>query len=142
MLGETARVTEKDCLHHRWLSGLSHDATLGHIQRAHLLVHTSHSEGGALVIPEAIRCGTPVIATRIDGNVGILGEDYEGFVEADNAEELARRLKQCRLEQQQQKMEKGKGLLGILHKQCKQREILFDPKTEGTALKQLIQDLK
>ena len=82
MLGETARVTEKDCLHHRWLSGLSHDATLGHIQRAHLLVHTSHSEGGTLVLPEAVRCGTPVIATGIDGNVGILGEDYEEFVDA------------------------------------------------------------
>jgi putative glycosyltransferase (TIGR04348 family) len=143
-LGEEAKATEAACPHYRWLSGLSHDCTLGHIQRAHLLVHTSHSEGGALVIPEAIRCGTPVLATKIDGNVGFLGEDYEGLVEPNNAEELARQLLQCRIEQQQVS-KKGtstttKGLLAILQQQCKQRALLFDPTTETTALSKLIQD--
>ena len=51
------------------------------IQRAHVLVHTSAMEGGAHVIMEAVRSGTPVLASRVAGNVGMLGADYEGYFE-------------------------------------------------------------
>ena len=36
-------------------------------------------EGGAHVVIEAVRSGTPVLASRIDGNVGLLGADYRGY---------------------------------------------------------------
>jgi hypothetical protein len=35
-------------------------------------------EGGAHVIMEAICSGVPVLASRIAGNIGMLGEDYAG----------------------------------------------------------------
>jgi hypothetical protein len=61
---------------YRWLGGLPHAATRRRIQQAHLLVHPSRMEGGAHVVIEALRSGTPVLASRIDGNLGLLGDDY------------------------------------------------------------------
>jgi glycosyltransferase involved in cell wall biosynthesis len=50
-----------------------------------VLVHASRIEGGAHVIAEAVRSGTPVIASRIEGNVGMLGADYAGYFECNDA---------------------------------------------------------
>jgi len=36
-------------------------------------------EGGANVIAEAARIGTPVIASRMPGNIGMLGAKYPGY---------------------------------------------------------------
>ena len=91
-LAHEAEATAVACPHYRWRQGLGHSETLRRIQQAHLLVHTSRSEGGAIVISEAIRSGTPVLATRIDGNLGLLGENYAGLVEPDDADALAQRL--------------------------------------------------
>jgi len=49
---------------YRWLGALDHGTTRRRIQRAHVLVHASRMEGGAHVIAEAVRSGTPVIGTR------------------------------------------------------------------------------
>ena len=133
-LAREAQATARDCPHYRWLQGLSHRATLQRIQRAHLLVHTSRSEGGAIVITEAIRSGTPVLATRIAGNVGLLDADYGGLVEPDDSAALASRLLQCRREQQAGQS----GLLQQWREQCRQRSALFEPATEQAALLQWI----
>ena len=47
--------------------------------RARAMVISSRMEGGANVVSEAIMAGLPVIASKIDGNVGLLGADYEGY---------------------------------------------------------------
>ena len=52
---------------YRWLGGVPHGATRRRIQAAHVLVHPSRMEGGAHVVIEAVRSGTPVLASRIDG---------------------------------------------------------------------------
>ena len=137
-LAAEAQATARDCPHYRWLQGLSHRDTLRRIQRAHLLVHTSRSEGGALVIPEAIRSGTPVLATRIDGNVGLLSTDYSGLIPPDDAPALVRRLLQCRAEQDRP----HGGLLGQWQRECASRAIAFDPATEQAALRQWVQALQ
>ena len=137
-LAHEAQATAQACPHYRWLQGLSHSATLQRIQRAHLLVHTSRSEGGAIVISEAIRSGTPVLATRIDGNVGLLGADYGGLVKADDDAALAARLLQCRDEQ----LQPGMGLLQQWQAQCQARSALFDPDTERLALQAWVQALQ
>ena len=49
-------------------------------------------EGGANVIVEAVTAGTPVVASRIPGNVGMLGRDYRGYFEPGDARGLARLL--------------------------------------------------
>lgn len=53
-------------------------------------MHTSRLEGGAHVISEAIVTGTPILASRIAGNVGLLGEDYPGYFKVGDARGLAR----------------------------------------------------
>jgi len=72
-LADLARATAAACPHYRWLGGIPHEAVRRRIQRAHLLVHPSRMEGGAHVIMEAALSGTPVLASYMDGNLGMLG---------------------------------------------------------------------
>jgi putative glycosyltransferase (TIGR04348 family) len=76
---ETLAVVLRDEPRLRWLGGLSRAQTRQRIKRARLLVIASKMEGGANVIVEAVTAGTPVIASRISGNIGMLGEDYPGY---------------------------------------------------------------
>jgi putative glycosyltransferase (TIGR04348 family) len=64
---------------YRWLGGKPHHQALGWIARSHALVVSSVMEGGANVICEAARIGTPVLASRVSGNIGMLGRDYPGY---------------------------------------------------------------
>jgi glycosyltransferase involved in cell wall biosynthesis len=47
-------------------------------------------EGGANVVCEALRIGVPVLASRISGNVGLLGSEYPGYFPLENDTALAR----------------------------------------------------
>lgn len=64
---------------YRWLGSLPHAQALGWLARSHLLVHSSVMEGGANAIVEAARIGVPVLASRVSGNVGMLGPRYPGY---------------------------------------------------------------
>ena len=79
-----------DCPRYRWLGALSQAAARRAIARARALVHMSRMEGGANVVIEAVRSGVPVLASRIDGNVGLLGADYDGYFPVGDAAALAR----------------------------------------------------
>ena len=59
------------------------------IARARALVHPSRMEGGANVVIEAVRSGVPVLASRVDGNVGLLGNGYDGYFPVGDAIALA-----------------------------------------------------
>jgi putative glycosyltransferase (TIGR04348 family) len=139
-LGEQARATAGDCPHFRWLGALPHPQTRRRIQRAHVLVHTSALEGGAHVIMEAVRSGTPVLASRVPGNVGMLGADYAGYFPHGDAAALARLLQECRAGQTAQ--DPAAGLLARLRAQCALRAPLFDPATERAALIQVLNELE
>lgn len=64
---------------YQWLGPLAHEAAIDLLSRSHMLALTSHLEGGANVVSEAIAVGTPVISSLIPGSVGILGADYGGY---------------------------------------------------------------
>ena len=64
---------------YRWLGERSHAAALAMIARARVVVLSSRLEGGANVIGEAAVNGVPVLASRVPGNVGLLGARYEGL---------------------------------------------------------------
>ena len=132
-LGQAAQATAQACPHYRWLGAQPHEATRRRIQRAHVLVHTSAMEGGAHVIMEAVCSGTPVLASRIDGNVGMLGADYPGYFEPGNAKQLANLLREARATQHQ-----PNGLLARLAAQCALRAPLFAPEAEQQALLNLV----
>ena len=134
-LGQAAQATQAQCPHYRWLGALPHRQTLQRIQRAHLLVHTSRMEGGAHVLMEAICSGTPVLVSRIDGNMGLLGEDYAGVFEPGDAQGLAEQLLACR------NATSGPVLMAQLEGQCALRAPLFEPQAERAALHRWVQDL-
>lgn len=117
---------------YRWLGALQHAATRARIQAAHVLVHASRIEGGAHVVIEAITSGTPVLASRIDGNVGLLGGDYGGYFAWGDATALAALLLRCRREP---------AMLTDLQAQCRRRAALFEPDRERQALLALLQPL-
>jgi putative glycosyltransferase (TIGR04348 family) len=71
-----ARRLERDDRRYRWIGDVSHARAVRLLQRSDLLAISSRAEGGANVVCEAIAVGTPVIASRISGNVGLLGRDY------------------------------------------------------------------
>jgi putative glycosyltransferase (TIGR04348 family) len=139
-LGDAARATERDCPGYRWLGPLTHDATLEEIRRAHVLVHTSAMEGGAHAILEAVRCGTPVLASRVAGNVGMLGPDYQGYFPHGDAGTLAGLLLACRAGQRGGNP--ATHLLARLAAQCALRAPLFDAAAERNALLNLLQELE
>lgn len=88
-LGAAAQRTMQECPHYRWLGGLDVRATRRWIARSRALVHMSRMEGGANVVIEAVRSQVPVLASRIDGNVGLLGTDYAGYFPVGDADALA-----------------------------------------------------
>ena len=77
---------------YRWLGPLSHEAAIDLLSRSHLLVLTSHLEGGANVVSEAIAVGTPVISSLIPGSTGILGADYPGYFPVGDSAALREQL--------------------------------------------------
>jgi len=131
-LAALAQDTAAACPSYRWLGGLPHEATRRHIQRAHVLVHASRMEGGAHVVMEAVRSGTPVLASRIAGNVGMLGADYAGYFDWDNATQLVELLRRCR---------QDTIFYAHLQAQCAARAPLFARQAEQLAVHQLVTDL-
>jgi putative glycosyltransferase (TIGR04348 family) len=131
-LAAQARATAAACPHYRWLDAQPHEATRRHIQRAHVLVHCSKMEGGAHVVLEAVRSGTPVVASRIPGNVGMLGADYSGYFDWGDAQGLADVLHRLATDNR---------LMDLLKKQCAERAALFAPEAEHDALHHLVVDL-
>jgi putative glycosyltransferase (TIGR04348 family) len=106
---------------YQWLGGLPQHDTWAQMARAHVLVHTSKMEGGAHVILEAVQMGTPVIASRISGNVGMLGADYSGYFPLGDAAALAQLIARAR---------DDANFLQLLHSQCQARAYLFEPSEE------------
>ncbi|EWS54357.1 MULTISPECIES: glycosyltransferase [unclassified Methylibium] len=128
-LGAEAAALAREVPGFRWLGGLAHGAVRRHIQSAHVLVHASRMEGGAHVVIEAIRSGTPVLASRIDGNVGLLGSEYPGYFAPGDDAGLAALLERAR---------DDADMLPRLMAHQTLRAPLFAPEAERVALHQIV----
>ncbi len=131
-LGAAAAATMQHNPRYRWLGAQPHAATLKRIQRAHVLVHPSRMEGGAHVVIEAVVSGTPVLASRIDGNTGLLGEDHPGLFEPGDAQGLAQLLRRCRDEP---------SMLPLLQAHGARHAAAFHPEQERQTLHSLVAEL-
>ena len=100
--------------------------------RARAMVLSSLSEGGANVISEAIVAGVPVLASRIDGSVGLLGRDYPGYFSVGDTAALARLL---------HRIETRPEFLADLRRAIARRAHLFRPSHERAAWKKLIGEI-
>lgn len=114
---------------YRWLGNVPHAATLARIQRAHVLVHPSVMEGGAHVVMEAVCSGTPVLASRMAGNVGMLGADYRGYFAVGDDAALAALLVRAR---------DDTVWLGHLTQQATTRAAWFAPERERQTLRAIV----
>ena len=129
---ETAKALTASSRHYRWVGSLPHGLTRAAIKRSHLLIHPSVLEGGANVIVEAITAGTPVIASRMSGNVGMLGANYAGYFPVGDAAALVDSLRRCLSDQ---------NLMTRLSTACKARATLFAPSEEKRRLLRIVADL-
>ncbi len=128
-LANAASLADVEHANYRWLGGLPKGQTRQRIKHAHVLVNCSLIEGGAHVVLEAVQCGTPVLASRISGNVGMLGTDYMGYFDVGNPADLATLVKRCVAEP---------SFLARLQTQCDQRAELFEPDVEKRLVLNLI----
>jgi glycosyltransferase involved in cell wall biosynthesis len=71
---------------------LSHAQTMRQMTQVHALLQPSVSEGGALVVAEAVACRLPIIASDIPAHRGQLGGTYPGLFPVGNARALANAL--------------------------------------------------
>jgi putative glycosyltransferase (TIGR04348 family) len=81
---------------YRWLGELTQQGARRLLRSSDLMVLSSLMEGGANVLCEAIACGIPVLASRIPGNVGILGAGYPAYYPSRNTSALARLISRAR----------------------------------------------
>jgi len=128
-----ARAWQEREPRYRWFGELSHPRALALLARARLLVMSSRLEGGANVVSEALVAGVPVIASRIAGNVGMLGRDYAGYYPVGNTRALARLLRRA---------EQDPGFYRKLAMQCRLRRRLVTPARERAALVAVLRELR
>jgi putative glycosyltransferase (TIGR04348 family) len=112
-----------------WLGNRPHGETRQRIRRSHVMVISSLMEGGANVVIEAVTAGVPVLASRISGNIGMLGRDYEGYFPAGDDGALAALLERASGDAR---------FLTRLRAQCAKRAPLFSPARERSEVVRLL----
>ncbi len=118
---------------YHWFGEVPHWKVRRAYGSCHLMVLPSIMEGGANVISEAIVAGLPVIASDIDGSIGLLGDDYTGYFPAQDTAILRALLL---------KAEAKPAFVKTLEQQCQQRAGLFTQKAEKQAWANLLKDMR
>ncbi len=114
---------------YHWLGEVASDRVRQEFARTQVMVLSSIMEGGANVISEAIVADVPVIASDIEGNVGLLGADYPGYHAVEDTDSL----RQCL-----ERAERDDQFLRQLTQHCKERKKRFTPKRERAAWQALL----
>src|SRR5438552_6085672 len=128
-----AREEERLNPRYVWLGDQSHDQAMQLLSGSRALILPSLMEGGASVIAEAVVCGVPVLCSKIAGNIGMLGPEYEGYFAARDAAELAEKL---------QMFENESGFRERLRRHILGMQSRFGPETERAAWAALLTALQ
>ena len=115
-----------------WLGPVERQRALALIAASDLLCLTSLAEGGANALTEALACATPVVSSRIEGSLGILGEDYPGLFEAGNRAALAALLERATGDA---------AFTSCLAERCRALAPLADPATELSRWRALLDEI-
>jgi glycosyltransferase involved in cell wall biosynthesis len=117
---------------YRWLGPRAHWEARRLLVSSHLTSITSLMEGSSNVLCEALASSVPVVASRISGLIGTLGEEYPAYFPVGDTEALARLLE--RLEFDREFYDEVRG-------QCIVKAELVRPERELEALAGLIADV-
>jgi putative glycosyltransferase (TIGR04348 family) len=131
MEAKAVRETQQNP-NYEWLGEVPHSRAMKRLLRSRLLVHSSKTEGGANVITEAIVAGVPILSSAIPGSIGLLGDDYPGYFETGNTNELRDLLLRA---------ETDAKFTGLLQKAVVKRQKLFTPRVETQTWKKLLAEI-
>jgi putative glycosyltransferase (TIGR04348 family) len=135
MTGAMAKRARKEMSankRYRWLGEQSQSGVRRILKKSGLCVLSSRMEGGANVLSEAIADSVPILASRIHGNVGILGPGYPGYFDVGNTKQLARLLSRA---------ETSPEYLAELRKWSESLAFIVDPAREEQAWSDLFAEL-
>lgn len=126
---QQARKISESCPRYHWKGEVPGWRVRRELSCTRLMVISSNQEGGANVVSEALVAGVPILASRISGNVGLLGADYPGYFEVGDEHGLAKLLFRA---------ETDSDFLLSLEKACSQLALKFTAEFEGDAWRQVI----
>lgn len=114
---------------YRYLGELPRNKALALLASCDVLVQSSRMEGGANTVCEAIACGTPVLASRVSGNTGILGQRYPGLYDLADTNALASLIERAA---------RSRAFYERLRAACEKLRPLVDPERERRAWRELL----
>ena len=117
---------------YRWLGEVPNGKARQLLARSRLLVLSSKSEGGANVISEAIAATVPVLASKISGSIGLLGEDYPGYFDVGATKQLAALMSRC---------EQDESFYNALRTHVTRLAPQFTPQREQASLQKLVDEV-
>ena len=131
-MSDRAQREMRENRRYHWLGEKGSTECRSVLASSRALVLSSKAEGGANVISESIVSGVPVIASRISGTVGLLGNDYPGMYPVGDGRALCDLLNRA---------ENDTDFLHDLARRCAERKALFDPAVEAEAWQELLAEL-
>jgi putative glycosyltransferase (TIGR04348 family) len=132
-MADTAELAQSKLPRWTWAGDVPHRTVLKRLSRARLMVISSVMEGGANVICEALAADVPVLASRIPGNIGMLGEDYPGYFAAGDEKQLAALMSMA---------EDDPGFYADLQSHARLRRGLMRPEQEASRLRQVVAEFE
>ena len=117
---------------YRWIGQLSHGKTRRRLAQSDLVCITSKMEGSSNVLSEALASGVPVVASRISGLRGTLGNRFTGYYPVGDTEKLRKLLLRA---------ERDPVFYRSLKRQCRDLAHLVKPKRELDAWRRLLKEI-
>ena len=114
---------------YHWHGEVTHEQAMIQLASSDLMVLSSINEGAPSVISESIVNDVPIVASRIDATIGLLGDDFPGFFEVGDTAGLAIILARAESEPE---------FLEQLRSAGAKRKPLFTAKREADSLRDLL----
>jgi putative glycosyltransferase (TIGR04348 family) len=131
-LAARARAETARGARYRWLGELPRGRARRILAASHLLAVTSVMEGSSNAVTEALASRVPVVAARIPGLIGTLGDDYPGYFPPRDTRALAALLLRA---------ETDRAWYGALQRRCAALATLTRPARERAAWRRLLAEV-